>query len=65
MPSAYTLQYATPLCFARTMVRNGQHGLHFTCYRPLRYHAHTNHWYCGSCGDLTAGELVAARASPY
>jgi hypothetical protein len=43
------------------MVRNGQHGLHFTCYRPLRYHAHTNQWYCGSCGGLTPGELVAAR----
>jgi hypothetical protein len=61
MPSAYTLHYATPLCFARTMVRNGQHGVHYTCYRPLHYHHRTNEWYCGGCGGLTAGEAVAAR----
>jgi hypothetical protein len=61
MPSAYTLHYANPLCFARTMVRNGQHGLHFTCYRPLRYYPWTNEWYCGACGGLIAGEEIAAR----
>ena len=44
MPSTYTIRYATPLCFARTMVRNGQHGVHFTCFRPLRYYAPTNEW---------------------
>ena len=37
MPSANTLHYAIPLCFAPRMLRNGQHGWHFTCYRPLRY----------------------------
>ena len=50
MPSEYTIRYATPLCFARTMVRNGQHGVHFTCFRPLRYCAPTNEWQCGACG---------------
>jgi hypothetical protein len=43
------------------MVRNGQHGLHFTCYRPLRYYPWTNEWYCGACGGLIAGEEIAAR----
>jgi hypothetical protein len=43
------------------MVRNGQHGLHFTCFRPLRYSASTNEWQCGGCGRLIAGELVFAR----
>ena len=61
MPSAYTIHYATPLCFARRMVRNGQHGVHFTCFRPLRYCAPTNEWQCGGCGGLIAGELVVAR----
>jgi hypothetical protein len=61
MPSTYTIHYATPLCFARMMVRNGQHGVHFTCFRPLRYCAPTNEWQCGECGGLIAGELVAAR----
>jgi hypothetical protein len=61
MPSAYTLLYASPLCFARTMLRKGQHGRHFTCYRPLRYLAPSNEWHCGACGVLIAGEVVAAR----
>ena len=61
MPSEYTIRYATPLCFARTMVRNGQHGVHFTCFRPLRYCPPTNEWQCGACGGLIAGELVSAR----
>ena len=61
MPSSQTFHYATPLCFARTMVRNGQHGVHYTCYRPLRYYPRTNEWYCGGCGGLIAGEAVAAR----
>jgi hypothetical protein len=61
MPSTHTLLYAIPLCFARRMVRRGQHGLHFTCYRPLRYDAPTNLWCCKACGSSVSGELVAAR----
>jgi hypothetical protein len=62
MPSAHTLHYAVPLCFAWRMVRRGQHGLHFTCYRPLRYDAHANEWRCVACGDSVTGPLIAARA---
>jgi hypothetical protein len=47
------------------MLRNGQHGVHFTCYRPLRYHAPSNMWRCTECGDLISGELIAARWFPY
>jgi hypothetical protein len=61
MPSEYTIRYATPLCFHRTMVRNGQHGVHFTCFRPLRYRAPTNEWECGACGGLVGGGHVFAR----
>jgi hypothetical protein len=61
MPSAHTLHYAIPLCFARRMVRNGQHGWHFSCYRPLRYDLAANLWYCVACGNAISGELVAAR----
>jgi ribosomal protein L37AE/L43A len=61
MPSEYTIRYATPLCFARTMERDGQHGVHFTCFRPLRYRAPTNEWQCGACGGHIAGGLVFAR----
>jgi hypothetical protein len=43
------------------MVRNGQHGVHFTCYRPLRYSVPTNEWQCGACGGLIDGGLVFAR----
>jgi hypothetical protein len=61
MPSTHTLHYAVPLCFAWRMVRRGQHGLHFTCYRPLRYDAHENLWRCVDCGSSVDGGLVAAR----
>jgi hypothetical protein len=64
MPSAHTLHYAVPLCFAWRMVRRGQHGLHFTCYRPLRYDAHANEWRCVACGDSVSGGLVAERRVP-
>jgi hypothetical protein len=63
MPSPQTLQYAIPLCFARRMVRNGQHGLHFTCYRPLRYDPLANLWLCVACGSSIGGELVVARSA--
>ena len=61
MPSTDALHYAIPLCFARRMIRNGQHGLHFTCYRPLSYEALANLWRCVACGHSIGGELVAAR----
>jgi hypothetical protein len=61
MPSAHTLQYAIPLCFARRMVRNGQHGLHFTCYRPMRYDALANLWHCMTCGHSVGTDHVLAR----
>jgi hypothetical protein len=61
MPSAQTLQYAVPLCFRRRMVRRGQHGWHFTCYRPLHYDAPTNLWCCLACGSLVSGEHIVAR----
>jgi hypothetical protein len=63
MPSAHTLQYAIPLCFARRMVRNGQHGLHFTCYRPMRYDALANLWHCVACGHSVGTDHVLARRS--
>jgi hypothetical protein len=61
MPSAHTLHYATPLCFARRMLRRGQHGWHFHCYQPLRYDMAANLWWCVACGSSIAGALVAAR----
>jgi hypothetical protein len=61
MPSVHTLHYAVPLCFAPRMVRKGQHGWHFTCYRPMRYDAPVNLWRCLACGRSVSGSLVAAR----
>jgi hypothetical protein len=62
MPSEHTLRYAIPLCYAPRMERKGQHGWHFTCYRPLRYAAPDNLWRCFACGNSVSGGLVAARA---
>jgi hypothetical protein len=63
MPSAHSLYYAVPLCFARRMLRDGQHGLHFTCYRQLSYDALENLWHCVTCGSSISGAVVAARRS--
>jgi hypothetical protein len=65
MPSAYALYYAIPLCFARRMMRDGQHGLHFTCYRPLSYDALENLWHCVTCGTSIGAEHVVARSGPH
>jgi hypothetical protein len=61
MPSAHTLQYAIPLCYASRMERDGQHGWHFTCYRPLRYEALENVWRCLDCGASISGAIIASR----
>jgi hypothetical protein len=65
MPSAHTLRYAIPLCFAPRMERNGQHGWHFTCYRPLRYAAPDNLWRCFACGNSVSGGLVVERGTTW
>jgi hypothetical protein len=61
MPSAHTLHYAIPLCFAPRMLRSGQHGWHYVCYRPMRYEATANAWHCPACGHSVSGGHVAAR----
>jgi hypothetical protein len=64
MPSADTLHYATPRCFARRMERHGQRGWHFTCYRPLRYDARANVWRCLACESSISVDLIVAREAP-
>jgi hypothetical protein len=63
MPSAHNLYYAIPLCFAPRMLRNGQHGVHYVCYRPMRYEALGNVWSCADCGSSVSGYDIAARRS--
>lgn len=61
MPNAQTLQYAIPLCFAPRMQRNGQHGVHYVCYSPLRYEAPGNVWHCTDCASSISGHEIVAR----
>lgn len=63
MPSAGTLELARPRCWRRVIERHGQHGVHLTCYAPMRYHAASNTWECPACGGLAPGPTVAARSS--
>ena len=65
MPNAQTLQYAIPLCFAPRMQRNGQHGWHYVCYRPLRYEVPGNLWHCEDCGSSVSGHAVAVRRATF
>jgi hypothetical protein len=44
------------------MERQGQHGLHFTCYTEMRYEGDANQWWCPACLDEVPGELAAARS---
>jgi hypothetical protein len=63
VPSALTLGYAIPLCMRRLIDSPSgqrQHGVHVTCFKPMRYDASSNAWLC-ECGNIDAGELVAAR----
>lgn len=60
MPTREDIEVATPLCHRRLMQRSGQHGVHFTCYQPMRYVAGRNAWRC-DCGAEESGELIAAR----
>jgi hypothetical protein len=61
MPTREDLEYAVPRCYARTMKRDGQHGVHFTCYQPMRYVAATNMWVCDSCHTQNAGQYIPHR----
>lgn len=62
MPTLTDIEYAWPLCMARVIERKGrQHGVHLTCFQRMRYDAAVNCWVCVACGNVDAGELVAAR----
>lgn len=56
------IEYATPRCWRRIIERTGQHGVHRTCFQPMRYRAGDNTWVC-TCGNEDSGLLVAARPS--
>ena len=58
MPALLDMLEATPRCDARRMIRDGQHGVHFTCHEPMRYLADANHWWCLACGAYSAGARV-------
>ena len=48
-PSLLDIIQAVPHCRRRRMVRNGQHGIHFTCAEAMRYLAASNEWWCEAC----------------
>lgn len=60
MPTMLDMIEAVPRCTRRRMRRNGQHGVHFTCYLPMRYNAARGVWHC-KCGGSERGGSVAAR----
>jgi ribosomal protein L37AE/L43A len=61
MPKREDLEYAVPRCYARTMTRNGQHGIHHHCYTPMVYVRTMNLWRCEACGAQTTGEFITHR----
>ena len=42
MPSLLDMLQAVPRCGRRRMRREGQHGVHFTCWEPMLYFAASN-----------------------
>jgi hypothetical protein len=62
MPSRQDMQFAQPLCRRRRVIRDGQHGLHVTCWQPMVYvdWGGGNQWWCDSCQLHTDGHEVAA-----
>jgi len=57
------IEYATPRCWRHIIDRQGQHGVHHTCFQPMRYRAADNTWECRACGNEDSGLLIAARPS--
>ena len=49
MPTLMDMLEAIPRCRQPRMIRDGQHGVHFTCFEPLRYVLATNEWRCLAC----------------
>jgi len=60
MPKREDLEYAVPRCYARIMTRNGQHGVHHHCFKPMEYDATHNLWIC-ECGADCPGEFITHR----
>lgn len=64
MPTRTDMELAIPLCMRRLsepkLGQSRQHGVHLTCFQPMRYDASANAWLC-ECGNIDAGELVVAR----
>lgn len=64
MPSKEDLQFAVPLCQRRRIIKNGQHGLHLTCWEPLVHRGWKPDWWCGECGvEVSYGTVLAQRAA--
>jgi hypothetical protein len=61
MPSKHDMRFAVPLCRRRRLIKDGQHGVHVTCYRPLLYCGWDNTWWCEDCQVHTDGETIAAE----
>jgi hypothetical protein len=61
MPSLLDMLQAVPRCGRRRMRRQGQHGVHFTCWEPMLYFAPSNLWHCPDCDAGRTGLVVAAQ----
>jgi hypothetical protein len=61
VPTLIDILEATPRCRARRMIRRGQHGVHFTCYEPMRYLSNIGEWWCLACGAYTPAAMAVAR----
>jgi hypothetical protein len=60
MPTRADIEAAIPRCGRRVMVKDGQHGTHYTCGRPMHYLAFANAWVC-RCGGSQHESQVASR----
>jgi hypothetical protein len=61
-PSRTGIMWATPRCHAQRMVRDGQHGVHFTCLEPMRYMPVLNMWRCVACGASVLATRIQEAA---
>lgn len=49
-----------PRCTQRKILRDGQHGIHTTCWQTMRYNRLHNWWRCPACGTIVSGEMLVA-----
>jgi len=63
MVTLIDIELAIPCCDQRIIEKDGQHGIHYDCGKPMRYNAIQEIWLCLACGCSRSASQIAFRSS--